>query len=194
MLERNILQGHTIRLTAVEEDDLATIGRWYQDAGFARLFDATPAAPRSAAVLARWLDEAQKDKHGYLFAIRPVNDSTLLGYAELDGILWSNGNAWLGLGLGDRDNWGKGYGSEATQLALAFAFDELNLHRVQLSVFAYNERAIALYEKLGFVHEGTYREHLRRDGQYYDMYLYGLLRREWRELIDAHSTRPGVEA
>ena len=50
---------------------------------------------------------------------------------------------------------------------------------MQLTVFAYNERAIALYEKLGFVREGVYREFLARDGVRYDMYLYGLLRREW---------------
>jgi RimJ/RimL family protein N-acetyltransferase len=83
------------------------------------------------------------------------------------------------MGFGDRQNWGKGYGTEAMRLALNFAFNELNLHRVQLSVFDYNERAIALYEKMGFVREGVYREYLQRDGKRYDMYLYGLLRREW---------------
>lgn len=185
MLERNILRGKTVRLTAVEKEDLGTVGRWYEDAGFARLFDAIPAAPKSAAQLAEWLDGVQKDKSGFLFAIRPVDEDTLLGYVELDGILWSNGNAWIGLGLGQRDNWGKGYGTEALQLTLAFAFDELNLHRVQLSVFAYNKRAIALYEKLGFVREGVYREHIRRDGQFYDMFLYGLLRREWQGQAEA---------
>lgn len=188
MLERNILRGRAVRLTAVENEDLKTIGSWHEDAGFARLFDATPAAPRSATELAQWLEEAHKDKHGFLFAIRPVHEDGLLGYIELDGILWTSGNAWLGMGLGERSDWGKGYGTEAMQLALTFAFDELNLHRVQLSVFAYNERAIALYEKLGFVREGTYREHLRRNGQYYDMYLYGLLRREWRSEDAAHKT------
>lgn len=179
MLERNILRGKAVRLTAVEKEDLGTIGRWHEDAGFARLFDAIPAAPKSAAQLAEWLDEVRKDKSGFLFAIRPVDDDTLLGYVELDGILWNNGSAWIGLGLGRRENWGKGYGTEAMQLVLKFAFDELNLHRVQLTVFAYNERAIALYEKLGFVREGAFREHIRRDGRAYDMLLYGLLRREW---------------
>jgi RimJ/RimL family protein N-acetyltransferase len=179
MLESNILRGKSIRLTAVNKDDLNTINRWYEDAGFARLFDAMPAAPKNETQLARWLEDMEKDQSGFLFAIRPADGQTLLGYVELDGIIWSNGNAWLGLGFGDRDNWGKGYGTEAMQLVLNFAFNELNLHRVQLSVFSYNERAIALYEKLGFVREGVYREHLRRDGQYYDMILYGLLRREW---------------
>ena len=64
-------------------------------------------------------------------------------------------------------------------LILRFAFNELNLHRVQLTVFEYNDRAVAVYERLGFQREGVYREALYRDGVRYDMYLYGLLRREW---------------
>ncbi|MCZ7546462.1 MAG: GNAT family N-acetyltransferase [Anaerolineae bacterium] len=75
---------------------------------------------------------------------------------------------------------GQGYGRAAIALALAFAFDELNLHRVQLTVFSYNTRAIALYEGLGFRREGVYREFLHRDGARHDMLLYGLLAREWR--------------
>ena len=85
----------------------------------------------------------------------------------------------MSIGLGDSANWSKGYGNEATRLALGFAFNELNLHRVQLTVFDYNSRAIHLYEKLGFQQEGIYREFLQRDGRRFDMYLYGLLRHEW---------------
>ena len=72
-----------------------------------------------------------------------------------------------------------GYGREAIELTLKFAFHELNLHRIQLTVFSYNERAIALYESFGFKREGVFREHLQRDGRRYDMYLFGLLRHEW---------------
>jgi RimJ/RimL family protein N-acetyltransferase len=88
----------------------------------------------------------------------------------------------MSIAIGDRTNWGKGYGYEVAQLALAFAFDEINLHRVQATVFRYNERSIALFEKLGFRREGVYREFLQRDGKRHDMLLYGLLDREWREI------------
>jgi RimJ/RimL family protein N-acetyltransferase len=80
------------------------------------------------------------------------------------------------MGIGDRGAWGKGYGTEALRLALQYAFDELNLHRLTLTVIDYNERAIALYEKAGFRREGVFREFGQRDGKRYDMYLYGLLR------------------
>jgi RimJ/RimL family protein N-acetyltransferase len=179
ILADNLWSGAGVRLTAVTKDDLPALARWYADAGFLRLLDARPARPQTQEELGKWLEEAQKSPTGYLFAVRPLDSDTLLGFIEVDGILWSQGAAWLGIGIGDRDNWGKGIGAEVMRLALKFAFAELNLHRVQLTVFAYNDRAIALYEKLGFQREGIFREFLHRDGARYDMYLYGLLRREW---------------
>jgi RimJ/RimL family protein N-acetyltransferase len=85
----------------------------------------------------------------------------------------------ISIAIGDRANWARGYGYDAGELALAFAFDELNLHRVTATVFSYNERSIALVEKLGFRREGAFREFLQRDGERHDMLLYGLLRPEW---------------
>jgi RimJ/RimL family protein N-acetyltransferase len=144
-----------------------------------RLGDANPARPRTADKHADWIEEANKDPYSYLFGIRLVDGDTLIGSMALDGIEWPHGVAWLGIGIGDPEYWGKGYGSEATALALRFGFWEANLYRIQLTVFDYNQRAIASYEKLGFVREGTYRQFLQRDGQRHDMHLYGLLRPEW---------------
>jgi RimJ/RimL family protein N-acetyltransferase len=122
-----------------------------------------------------------KAKNAFLFGIRLLDDNRLIGYIELEGILWTHQTGWIGIGIGEPDYWNRGYGREAMALALDFSFGELNLHRTQLTVFDYNQRAIALYEKLGFQHEGTFREFLHRDGRRYDMHLYGLLRREWQE-------------
>jgi RimJ/RimL family protein N-acetyltransferase len=181
MIDVNLFRGQKIRLTAVSKEDLPTITRWYEDASFGRLFDAKPALPKSEAQWTKRLEKIEKDEDGYFFAIRRLEDDLLIGIAELDGILWTHQNCWLSIGLGDRANWGQGYGREAMELLLKYAFNELNMHRVQLTVFSYNERAIALYEGLGFTREGIYREHLHRDGRRYDMYLYGLLRSEWEE-------------
>lgn len=175
----NLWRGSTVRLTAVSKEDLPALARWYADAGFLRLMDARAARPQTQEELGKWLEEAQKDPNGYLFGVRPLDSDELLGFIEVDGILWGQGVGWLGVGIGQRDRWGKGIGTEAMRLALDFAFGELNLHRVQLTVFEYNDRAIAVYERLGFRREGVYRECLHRDGRRYDMYLYGLLRREW---------------
>lgn len=174
-----MLRGDKVRLTAMTEADLPVLAAWYEDTDLRRRFDAVAAAPRSAREIGRWLEERETAQNGFVFAIRPADGDALLGALELDGILWTQRNAGLSLVLGDRASWGRGLASEAMRLVMAFAFDELNLHRLQLTVFASNERAIRLYEHLGFVREGTFREFLLRDGRTEDMLLYGLLRREW---------------
>jgi RimJ/RimL family protein N-acetyltransferase len=175
----SLLHGKRLRLTALSKEDLPTITRWQYNNEFLRFFDALPAYPKNKAALEQWLEERQKEKDAFLFAVRPRNENTLLGYVELDGILWTHQVGWASIAIGDPAHWGQGFGTEAMQLLLAFAFDELNLHRVQLTVFSYNARAIALYEKLGFQREGTFREFMQRDGKRHDMHLYGLLRSEW---------------
>ncbi len=86
----------------------------------------------------------------------------------------------MGIGIGERDYWGRGYGTDAMQVLLRYAFDELNLHRVSLGVFEYNTRAIRAYEKAGFVVEGRGPQELHRDGRRWDMIFMGILREEWQ--------------
>lgn len=175
------LRGDKVRLAALIEEDAETIATWQEDTDLLRRLDAQAAAPKSPAQLRRWLGQRQERPDGYLFAVRPVDGAILLGYAELDGILWTHRTAWLSIVIGPRDHWGRGFGQEAMRLLLWFAFAELNLHRVQLTVFADNERAIRLYEGLGFRREGAFREFVQRDAARQDMLLYGLLASEWRE-------------
>ncbi|MGD2165946.1 MAG: GNAT family protein, partial [Anaerolineae bacterium] len=113
------------------------------------------------------------------FGTRLHERDDLVGTLQLDGIVWAHKVCGIGLAIGSRENWSHGYGYEAAQLGLTFAFDELNLHRVTATVFSYNERSIALLEKLSFQREGVFREFLERDGERHDMLLYGLLRPEW---------------
>ena len=180
MTATKLLAGPHVRLTALAPADLPAIARWYQDAEFLRLFDAVPAYPRTEQALQGWLEERHKAQNDFLFGVRLREGDDLVGMVELDGILWTHQTGWLSIAIGEPAQRGRGYGAEALGLALGFAFRELNLHRIQLTVFSYNQPAIGLYEKMGFQREGTYRECLQRDGQRYDMYLYGLLRREWQ--------------
>ena len=175
-----LLHGERIHLTALRSNDLPSLATWEQDTRFLRLYDARPAHPRSPDELAEWLRDRRGDSNTFTFGIRLLNDEKLLGTVELDEIIWPHGVCGLAIAIGERANWGEGYGYEATQLALAFAFDELNLHRVTATVFAYNERSIHLVEKAGLRREGAFREFLERDGARHDMLLYGLLRPEWK--------------
>ncbi|MFN8529163.1 MAG: GNAT family protein [Anaerolineae bacterium] len=177
-LSTPLFEGQLIRLTAVRNEDLPTLVRWYQESGFARHFDSSPAYPRGEERLRSFVTES-RNNDAYNFAIRLLYSDELVGLVDLDGIQWNNRSAWLAIAIGEANQRGRGYGREAMQLILHFAFRELNLHRVQLTVFSYNVRAIRLYESLGFVHEGTYREAIHREGEKYDTLLYGMLVHEW---------------
>jgi RimJ/RimL family protein N-acetyltransferase len=176
-----LLNGPRVRLTALRAEDFTAIAGWYTDAEFLRLFDSRPAIPQTAGELRKWVEEHRKGSCAFFFGVRLKQEDELIGYLELDGIQRLHGVCGLGIGIGAPEHRGRGYGAEAVRLALNFAFDELNMHRVQLTVFSYNKPAAALYERLGFRREGTFRECLQRDGQRHDMFLYGLLRREWAE-------------
>ncbi len=86
-------------------------------------------------------------------------------FSQLDG---DNGSALFHITIGEKDAWGHGYGTEATRLMVDHAFGSLGLHRVALSVFAFNERAIRSYRRVGFVVEGRSREAIWRDGRWWD--------------------------
>ena len=177
----NLLNGSRVFLTPLSSADAPTLARWQLDNEYLRLLDAEAAIPKNESMMSEWIRNGQQDKQHFLFGIRIHATDSLIGFIELGDVLWTHRVVWLAVGIGERSYWGQGYGYEAVALALDFAFRELNLHRVQLTVFSYNERAIRLYEKLGFRCEGVFREFMERDGERHDMYLYGLLRREWNE-------------
>lgn len=182
MIKSGLLNGSKVRLGSINEEDIDIFASWYSDSDFLRFFDKVPAYPKSRQELVGWLKEIQDSNKGYSFAIRSIDNDEMIGYIELSNIQWWNGVATLGIGIGDTKHRGSGFGKEAMKLLLDFAFEELNLHRIQLNVFCYNTGAISLYEKVGFTREGVYREFIHRDGQRWDMYLYGILEQEWRNL------------
>lgn len=177
LLSADLFKGQLIRLAAPQPDDKEIIARWHNDAEYLRQLDSAPARPRPASYFDAGIDKS-KDEHEFGFAIRTLADDKLIGYTELE-VYWSHQVAWISIGIGEADYRGKGFGTEAMRLTVAYAFRELNLYRLSLSVFSYNPRAVHLYEKLGFVHEGVMRSALYRDGQRHDMLIMGLLRPEW---------------
>src|SRR5262249_50692365 len=104
----------------------------------------------------------------------------LIGAAGLHDIDLRNRHAWFGITIGDKSAWGKGHGTEATRLILELAFGTLNLNRVFLHVYEYNERARHVYEQIGFRVEGRLRQDVFHAGRYWDTIVMGILREEWR--------------
>ncbi|NLG49454.1 MAG: GNAT family N-acetyltransferase [Chloroflexi bacterium] len=180
MLGSELLAGEKVRLVALTRGDASLVASWYADTEFMRLLDADVAFPKSEEDIGRMIDDARRQNTSFMFGVRRIADEQLVGIVELNDILWQHGVGWLTIAIA-REFWGQGLGTEALRLLVQYAFMELNLRRLQLTVFDYNERAMAVYRKCGFQLEGTFREYMQRDGQRYDMHLMGLLRREWEE-------------
>jgi RimJ/RimL family protein N-acetyltransferase len=105
----------------------------------------------------------------------------LIGFTTFSSLDGDNGSVMFHITIGERDAWGRGLGTEATELMVAHAFERLGLHRVGLTVFSYNLRAINAYEKAGFTIEGRLRDAIMREGLYYDEVQMGILAGEWLE-------------
>ncbi len=178
----NLFTGKLTRLIAEDPDKMGeVIERWSRDSEFYQLFDSDPTLPRNATrATERMREHAEKNRPGnFPFDVVRLEDERIIGEGGLFDAFSPHHNAWLAIGIGERELWGKGYGTDAVHILLRFAFQELNLHRVNLGAFGYNTRAIRAYEKIGFVHEGAWRGVLKRDGRRWDMITMGILRAEW---------------
>ena len=179
MLKQHLFDGNLVRLSAHDpEADAGTMQVWHRDTEFFRLAYGRVAQPWSAEQIKRRIEEHASEANEPVFAIRTLADNRLIGQIGM----WMeqpHGDAYLWILIGDRAYWGKGYGTDAMRVMLRYAFEEMNLHRITLRVFAFNQRAIRSYEKCGFVHEGKSRASLNKMGQRWDEIWMGLLRRDW---------------
>ncbi|WP_315900295.1 GNAT family protein [Cytobacillus firmus] len=153
MLSRTVLSGENIILGSFIDEDIKKIIEWHADEKIMRNLDALPVKPKKETEIKKWLDECPQDT--FRFSLRLKEGNELIGYAELNGILWPHRTGWVTIAIADETKWGKGYGKEAMQYLIRYAFRELNLYRLQLTVFSYNTRAKTLYESLGFQREAA---------------------------------------
>jgi len=179
---RDIYKGNLVRLSAMDAEEAGkAFARWSRDSEFRRLLDSGVSSLASSKAVQTWLEkELEEDSiRQYWFSIRTLDDDQLLGDIDLSVYNWSARDAFVGLGIGEREFWGRGYGTDVMRVLLRYAFTEVNLHRVTLTVFEYNPRAIRSYEKAGFRHEGRMRGALNKEGRRWDILVMGILREEW---------------
>ncbi|MCD6550708.1 GNAT family protein [Thermotoga sp.] len=117
----------------------------------------------------------------YSFAIETLSTREYIGGCGINNIDWKNSIAEVGIFLG-RPYWNKGYGTDAMKVLVRFIFNEMNINKIKLGVYSFNKRAMRVYEKVGFKVEGVLREELYREGKYHDVYVMGILRREWKDM------------
>jgi RimJ/RimL family protein N-acetyltransferase len=132
----------------------------------------------------KWYDSNSALKDTYTFAIETLEDGMLLGGCGVNSIDWKNSHATLGIFIGEIDYLGKGYGTDAFKTLIRFVFDEMNVNKVKLDVYSFNERAIKSYEKCGFKKDGILREELFREGKYHDIISMSILRKEYESKLN----------
>ncbi|MGH7642166.1 MAG: GNAT family N-acetyltransferase [Candidatus Dormibacteria bacterium] len=179
MTPSRLFQGELIRLAAPRPEDADTLSKWSEDGEYRRLADTDAPRPLPADFFAERDQVVEPSPSAYEFRLRTVAEDRLVGFVALFSIEWPNGHGWITVGIGEAADRGQGFGREALQLALRFAFHELGLRRLSLDVISDNGPAIALYRGVGFQEEGRMRERVIRDGAASDLVCMGLLKREW---------------
>ena len=185
-----LFDGQDIRFGPIDYDkDPEVESKWTHNAEYMRLYEIDPARPLSALMVKKQYEKLEKrmeeEKNFYHFMIRSKADDRLIGNALIQRIEWTNSNGQIRIGIGSVEDRCRGHGTQALRMLLRFAFAELNLFRVSANVPEYNQGAIALLNKFGFLEEVRRRQALERDGRRWDLLVFGLLKDEWQS--QAHS-------
>lgn len=188
---KDLFRGELVRLTMEEPEARAKAEiRWMRDSEFHRLADSEPAQLHSEKALKEWFEG--QFEHGfkpqrYSFNVRTLAEDQFIGFLGL-WVDLIHSEAWVGVGIGERAFWDKGYGTDMMKLCMQYVFMELSVERLSLGLHEYNPRALRSYEKCGFRLEGRTRQDLQREGRHYDSLWMGILREEWLHMQNGDKT------
>ena len=175
------LQGKRITLTPLNFENIYRHFEWNNDPELNRLDSEFPFERESFADFKARFEQMvdHPSPHNIDLEIH-AEDGVLIGLAYVTDISHHNKHCMIGITIGDRNYWGKGYGRESIELLLAYCFDQLGMHRVHTETFEYNEAWRSLVRDAGFIQEGVERDYLYRDGEFWDKEIYSLLEDEYR--------------
>lgn len=194
--QRSLFDGDLVCLAPIDpENDAEVEAIWTHSADYLRMLGIEPSRPLSPYQVKQKYENIEKKmeerKNLFYFNIRKREDDRLVGFTKIFWVTWTHGNAFVQLGIGAPADRGLGYGNEALQLLLRYAFEELNLFRLTAFIPDYNQPAIGLFKKSGFKEEVRCRQALNRDGRRYDFLHLGLLLDEWKSLEDKRLKKVG---
>ncbi len=172
---RFMIAGEHVILRAFEPQDVERCYRWMNDPNIVRTLKSRyPIAFQNEV---EWLERAMHpsftERH---FAIERKDDRSHIGNASIHDIEWVSRTAWFGLFIGEPAAWNRGFGSDAISTLMRFAFEEMNLTKLRINIFDYNEKAKHVLTTHGFVQEATLRRDFFREGTYHDIVIFSVFR------------------
>ena len=173
------LEGETVELRRHARANYGLYAAWYGDPEIWHLTSWAP-SPLNRPAVEKLFEDRELSPVDDSFAIHVKDEDEPVGVISLMNISDANESAELSVIVGHPDDRHQGYGTEAIELLLRYAFEELGLNRVGLSAFDFNDEAIAAYEKLGFAVEGRYRQAIKRNSRFHDAILMSIMKGEWQ--------------
>lgn len=183
-INTRMFEGSLINLAPIDyEKDAEVESRWSHDLDFLHRLGVRPARPLSLAQVKKRYEQIEKDmdekKSGYYFTVKLREDERMVGFVQIHWIEWPHGSGHIRIGIGDSQDRGRGYGTQAMQLLLNLAFNELNFHRLSASILEDNPDGLRFLRKFGFTEEVRRRQALLREEQRLDIIHLGLLHSDW---------------
>ncbi|MBU3593275.1 GNAT family N-acetyltransferase [Polynucleobacter sp. 71A-WALBACH] len=179
------IKGRAVTLRAIEEGDLEYLQKWANDP-ITQDGIGEQHFPSSMDFHKTWFQALKNDSLNQRFVVE-VPDGGVIGVSSLISIDWRNSHAWHGLVLGEESHRGKGYGIDAIMATMRYAFEEMNLQRLDGAMLEYNTLSLSTYcgMKLGWKEEGRRRDYYFRKGRYWDQILVGVTKQDYLTLIDS---------
>ena len=176
-----MLKGDKVKLAPLKREYIDKFLEWLNSPEITQYL--TIFRPLTRDMEEEWFDNLKTRENTIIFSILLTennNKEKLIGNCGLLSINWKDRTAVCGIFIGDKENQGKGYGTEALRLLVDYGFKTLNFNRIELEVDDFNIRAIKCYKKVGFVEEGRRRQAVFKNGKYNDALFMGILQEEWK--------------
>lgn len=184
MTNKYFLKGERVVLKPIEVEELTELSRlivaWVNDE-IVTYYMFTGQKPQNSEQVAVDLKKQLERQDNVIFLVKDIETQKPIGYVGLYDIHTSARKAEFRILIGEKDFWGKGYGAELTELVTYYGFDRLNLNRIYLGYTADNKGAGKAYEKAGYLYEGTFKQDIYRNSQYYDSIKMAILRKDYYE-------------
>lgn len=173
------LVGKNLYLRSIEQKDLeGKYFDWLNDYEVTKYLESS-FFPNTIEKLQDYLNNVGKSSNDVLLGIIDLETDTHIGNVRIGPINWVHRTAFLGIMIGEKDFWGKGYATDTLKLIVEYAFNRLNLHKISAGVNASNKPSLRAFEKAGLKIEGRRKEELYVDGKYHDGIIMGLTKEDF---------------